>query len=88
MKRIKRLDGLDRQCSNMGQLCVPEGCHIEQNDLSPADSDQTKSDKRALDETMIDLLTQKGSAPIYYEFYTILECTYSRLDVLQELRVM
>jgi DNA-binding MarR family transcriptional regulator len=39
-------------------------------------------------EAVIHLLTKEGSAPIYHEFTTILERTYPRLDVLQELHAM
>ncbi|MBB1464837.1 helix-turn-helix domain-containing protein [Vibrio sp. SG41-7] len=39
-------------------------------------------------EAVIHLLTQEGSAPIYHEFTTILERTYPKLDVLQELHAM
>ena len=37
---------------------------------------------------MIHLLTKEGSASIYHEFTTILECTYPKLDALQELHAM
>ncbi|CAK1795327.1 hypothetical protein VCRA2113O415_60041 [Vibrio crassostreae] len=37
---------------------------------------------------MIHLLTKEGCAPIYHEFTTILERTYPKLDVLQELHAM
>ncbi|PME50260.1 helix-turn-helix domain-containing protein [Vibrio lentus] len=39
-------------------------------------------------EAVIHLLTKEGSAPIYHEFTTILERTYPKLDVLQELHAM
>ncbi|WP_434784913.1 helix-turn-helix domain-containing protein [Vibrio apostichopi] len=39
-------------------------------------------------EAVIHLLTKEGSAPIYHEFYKILEHTYPKLDVLQELHAM
>ncbi|OEE51112.1 helix-turn-helix domain-containing protein [Vibrio splendidus] len=39
-------------------------------------------------EAVIHLLTKEGSAPIYHEFTTILEHTYPKLDVLQELHAM
>jgi hypothetical protein len=39
-------------------------------------------------EAVIHLLTKEGSAPIYHEFITILERTYPKLDVLQELHAM
>ena len=39
-------------------------------------------------EAVIHLLTKEGSAPIYREFTTILERTYPKLDVLQELHAM
>ncbi|PMJ64137.1 hypothetical protein BCU17_03935 [Vibrio splendidus] len=37
---------------------------------------------------MIYLLTKEGCALIYHEFYKILERTYPKLDVLQELHAM
>jgi DNA-binding transcriptional MocR family regulator len=145
LQRIKRFDDSGRQRSNLYQLRVPEGCHIEQRDLThdtlqPAavsvtesvanhspNTDQsdthqeasrsnTESDplahiishkehKTALspnnvtesdhnessdskstvnkssdtkndDDAVIHLLTQEGSAPIYHEFFTILESSY------------
>ncbi|MEZ9394592.1 helix-turn-helix domain-containing protein [Vibrio splendidus] len=39
-------------------------------------------------EAVIHLLTKEGCAPIYHEFTTILERTYPKLDVLQELHAM
>ncbi|MDH5888483.1 helix-turn-helix domain-containing protein [Vibrio splendidus] len=39
-------------------------------------------------EAVIHLFTKEGSAPIYHEFTTILERTYPKLDVLQELHAM
>ncbi|MFS1419967.1 helix-turn-helix domain-containing protein [Vibrio splendidus] len=39
-------------------------------------------------EAVIHLLTKEGCAPIYHEFRTILERTYPKLDVLQELHAM
>ncbi|MEZ9482534.1 helix-turn-helix domain-containing protein [Vibrio splendidus] len=39
-------------------------------------------------EAVINLLTKEGSAPIYHEFTTILERSYPKLDVLQELYAM
>ncbi|MDH5929434.1 helix-turn-helix domain-containing protein [Vibrio lentus] len=39
-------------------------------------------------EAVTHLLTKEGSAPIYHEFYKILERTYPKLDVLQELHAM
>ncbi|TKE90496.1 helix-turn-helix domain-containing protein [Vibrio sp. F12] len=39
-------------------------------------------------EAVIHLLTKEGSAPIYHEFTTLLERTYPKLDVLQELHAM
>ncbi|CAH7118716.1 hypothetical protein VCHA40O237_290006 [Vibrio chagasii] len=39
-------------------------------------------------EAVIHLLTKEGSAPIYQEFTTILERTYPKLDVLQQLHAM
>ncbi|CAH7484738.1 hypothetical protein VCHA57P527_90046 [Vibrio chagasii] len=48
------------------------------------DSSGTKSP----DDAVIHLFTQEGSAPIYHEFFTILESTYPHLDVLQQLHAM
>ncbi|WP_299685969.1 helix-turn-helix domain-containing protein [uncultured Vibrio sp.] len=39
-------------------------------------------------EAVIHLITKEGNAPIYHEFYKILERTYPKLDVLQELHAM
>ncbi|MCG9639526.1 helix-turn-helix domain-containing protein [Vibrio sp. Isolate34] len=165
VKRIKRFDDSGRQRSNIYQLRLPGGCHIEQADLNQADRglDQTdhsdtplgdsrsntesdhlshiifhkehKTDitvethpvveaEKALEtaptleaeppleaarsfekelaippakgakptsqqnEAVIHLLTKEGNAPIYHEFYKILERTYPKLDVLQELHAM
>ncbi len=51
---------------------------------------QTKATKSTnqKNEAVIHLLTKEGSAPIYHEFTTILERTYPKLDVLQELHAM
>ncbi|WP_434762331.1 helix-turn-helix domain-containing protein [Vibrio fortis] len=43
---------------------------------------------QAQDEAVIHLLTKEGSAPVYQEFYHILERTYPKLDVQQELYAM
>lgn len=183
LQRIKRFDDSGRQRSNLYQLRVPEGCHIEQRDLthdtpqpaavsvtepvanhntntdqsdthqeanrsntegdplahiishkehktglslktntlekSPSEntvvergdtittdthsskskstditstnteiSDAKSSDTKSPDDAVIHLLTQEGSAPIYHEFFTILESTYPSLDVLQQLHAM
>ena len=183
LQRIKRFDDSGRQRSNLYQLRVPEGCHIEQRDLnhdtpqpaavpvmdpvanhnpntdqsdthqeanrsntesdplahiishkehktglslkantlekSPSEntvvkrgdtsttdahssnskstditstntesSDAKNSDTKSSDDAVIYLLTQEGSAPIYHEFFTILESTYPNLDVLQQLHAM
>ncbi|MFA0038825.1 helix-turn-helix domain-containing protein [Vibrio sp. 10N.261.52.A1] len=183
LQRIKRFDDSGRQRSNLYQLRVPEGCHIEQHNLihdtpqpatvsvtepvanhnlntaqsdthqeanrsntesdplahiishkehktglslktntlekSPAEkavvkrgdasttdthssnskstgitststeiSDAKNSDTKSPDDAVIHLLTQEGSAPIYHEFFTILESTYPNLDVLQQLHAM
>ncbi|MEC7940025.1 MAG: helix-turn-helix domain-containing protein, partial [Pseudomonadota bacterium] len=164
LQRIKRFDDSGRQRSNLYQLRVPEGCHIEQQDLtddtpqsavtSPTasiapkqvnslavnpildlnadQSDTHQEDNRSNtegdplahiishkehktglnpnnvtesahnessgskssvnksldtkndDDAVIHLLTQEGSAPIYHEFFTILESSYPNLDVLQQ----
>ena len=173
LQRIKRFDDSGRQRSNLYQLRVPEGCHIEQRNLihdtpQPAavsvtepvanhnpNTDQSdthqeanrsntesdplahiishkehktglslktntleksplentvvelgdtstahthsskitstnakSSDTKSPDDAVIHLLTQEGSAPIYHEFFTILESTYPSLDVLQQLHAM
>lgn len=48
----------------------------------------SKSKRKTKNEAVIHLLTKEGSAPIYHEFTTILERTYPKLDVLQELHAM
>ena len=57
----------------------------EQHESSPFTS---KPESKTKSEAVIHLLTQEGSAPIYHEFTTILERTYPKLDVLQELHAM
>ncbi|PTP73720.1 helix-turn-helix domain-containing protein [Vibrio splendidus] len=49
---------------------------------------KSKSKSKTNNEAVIHLLTKEGSAPIYHEFTTILERTYPKLDVLQELHAM
>ncbi|CAH6925819.1 hypothetical protein VCHA54P499_100031 [Vibrio chagasii] len=51
-------------------------------------SDAKNSDTKSPDDAVIHLLTQEGSAPVYHEFFTILESTYPSLDVLQQLHAM
>lgn len=46
------------------------------------------TDTESPDDAVIHLLTQEGSAPIYHEFFTILESTFPKLDVLQQLHAM
>ncbi|MEZ8688518.1 helix-turn-helix domain-containing protein [Vibrio splendidus] len=57
----------------------------EQHEISPLTS---KPKSKTNNEAVIHLLTKEGSAPIYHEFTTILERTYPKLDVLQELHAM
>ncbi|MFS1918569.1 MULTISPECIES: helix-turn-helix domain-containing protein [unclassified Vibrio] len=57
----------------------------EQHESSPFTS---KPEIKTKSEAVIHLLTKEGSAPIYHEFTTILERTYPKLDVLQELHAM
>ncbi|ROS65587.1 helix-turn-helix domain-containing protein [Vibrio crassostreae] len=57
----------------------------EQHESSPFTS---KPESKTKSEAVIHLLTKEGSAPIYHEFTTILERTYPKLDVLQELHAM
>ncbi|MEZ8125989.1 helix-turn-helix domain-containing protein [Vibrio splendidus] len=55
----------------------------EEHEISPF-----ISKPKTKNEAVIHLLTKEGSAPIYHEFTTILERTYPKLDVLQELHAM
>ncbi|MEZ8316937.1 helix-turn-helix domain-containing protein [Vibrio splendidus] len=55
----------------------------EEHEISPF-----KPKSKTKNEAVIHLLTKEGSAPIYHEFTTILERTYPKLDVLQELHAM
>ncbi|MFA0075115.1 helix-turn-helix domain-containing protein [Vibrio cyclitrophicus] len=48
----------------------------------------SKPKSKTKNEAVIDLLTKEGCAPIYHEFYEILQRTYPKLDVLQELHAM
>ncbi|MDH5918933.1 helix-turn-helix domain-containing protein [Vibrio splendidus] len=57
----------------------------EEHETSPFTS---KPKNKTKNEAVIHLLTKEGSAPIYHEFTTILERTYPKLDVLQELHAM
>ncbi|MDH5905139.1 helix-turn-helix domain-containing protein [Vibrio splendidus] len=57
----------------------------EEHESSPFTS---KPKSKTNNEAVIHLLTKEGSAPIYHEFTTILERTYPKLDVLQELHSM
>lgn len=73
-----------------------ENTVVELGDTSTADTHSSKitstnaknSDTKSPDDAVIHLLTQEGSAPIYHEFFTILERTYPNLDVLQQLHAM
>ncbi|MDH5934301.1 helix-turn-helix domain-containing protein [Vibrio splendidus] len=47
-----------------------------------------KPKSKTNNEAVIHLFTKEGNAPIYHEFTTILERTYPKLDVLQELHAM
>ncbi len=59
-----------------------------QSSQSSQSSQQPQSQEQAQDEAVIHLLTKEGSAPVYQEFYNILERTYPKLDVQQELHAM
>ncbi|OQQ07441.1 helix-turn-helix domain-containing protein [Vibrio splendidus] len=59
----------------------------EQHEISTPKTNATKPISQK-NEAVIHLLTKEGSAPIYHEFTTILERTYPKLDVLQELHAM
>ncbi|MEZ9652830.1 helix-turn-helix domain-containing protein [Vibrio lentus] len=63
----------------------PLHCEDKENATSQTESTNQGSSKS---EAVIHLLTKEGSAPIYHEFTTILERTYPKLDVLQELHAM
>ncbi|PMH10130.1 helix-turn-helix domain-containing protein [Vibrio splendidus] len=68
---------------NPDALDPPSGS--EEHEISPFIS---KPKSKTKNEAVIHLLTKEGSAPIYHEFTTILERTYPKLDVLQELHAM
>ncbi|CDU01265.1 helix-turn-helix domain-containing protein [Vibrio coralliirubri] len=70
---------------NTDVLDPPSGS--EEHDTSTSTSTSTSKSKTN-NEAVIHLLTKEGSAPIYHEFTTILERTYPKLDVLQELHAM
>ncbi|CDT93381.1 conserved hypothetical protein [Vibrio coralliirubri] len=59
----------------------------EQHEISTPKTNVTNPISQQ-NEAVIHLLTKEGSAPIYHEFTTILERTYPKLDVLQELHAM
>ncbi|MEZ9012502.1 transcriptional regulator [Vibrio splendidus] len=59
----------------------------EEHETSTPKTNATKPISQQ-NEAVIHLLTKEGSAPIYHEFTTILERTYPKLDVLQELHAM
>ncbi|WP_017093660.1 helix-turn-helix domain-containing protein [Vibrio splendidus] len=59
----------------------------EEHETSTPKTNATKPISQK-NEAVIHLLTKEGSAPIYHEFTTILERTYPKLDVLQELHAM
>ncbi|WP_372384734.1 helix-turn-helix domain-containing protein [Vibrio sp. BS-M-Sm-2] len=63
----------------------PLNCEDKENATSQTESTNQGSSKS---EAVIHLFTKEGSAPIYHEFTTILERTYPKLDVLQELHAM
>ena len=63
----------------------PLHCEVKGNATSQTESTNQGSSKN---EAVIHLLTKEGCAPIYQEFTTILERTYPKLDVLQELHAM
>ncbi|MGB1975250.1 MAG: helix-turn-helix domain-containing protein [Vibrio toranzoniae] len=52
VKRIKRFDNKGRQRSNLYQLRLPNGCHIEQSDLDRSDVDKAESEKPELDPSL------------------------------------
>ena len=57
----------------------------KQNSAQPS---PPQTQEQPQDEAVIHLLTKEGSAPVYQEFYNILERTYPKLDVQQELHAM
>lgn len=63
----------------------PSHCEVKGNATFQMASTNQGSSKS---EVVIHLLTKEGCAPIYHEFTTILERTYPKLDVLQELHAM
>jgi DNA-binding Lrp family transcriptional regulator len=57
----------------------------KQNSAQPSPQ---QTQEQPQNEVVIHLLTKEGSAPVYQEFYNILERTYPKLDVQQELHAM
>ncbi|TKF03296.1 helix-turn-helix domain-containing protein [Vibrio kanaloae] len=52
VKRIKRFDNKGRQRSNLYQLRLPNGCHIEQSDLDRSDVDKAESEQPELNPSL------------------------------------
>ncbi len=70
-------------------LDPPSGSEDHETSTSTSTSTSTPKPKsKTNNEAVIHLLTKEGSAPIYHEFTTMLERTYPKLDVLQELHAM
>ena len=72
------------------ELSLKNGILDDTDVLDPpsGSEEHETSTLKANNEAVIHLLTKEGSAPIYHEFTTILERTYPKLDVLQELHAM
>ena len=71
-----------------GEVATTDTLSLKSKNAATESSDAKTSDTKSPDEAVIHLLTQEGSAPIYHEFFTILESTYPNLDVLQQLHAM
>ncbi|MEZ8843700.1 helix-turn-helix domain-containing protein [Vibrio splendidus] len=72
------------------ELSLKNGILDDTDLLDPSSGSEQHelSTSKTKNEAVIHLLTKEGSAPIYHEFTTILERTYPKLDVLQELHAM
>ena len=72
------------------ELSLKNGLLDDTDVLDPSSGSEQHetSTLKAKNEAVIHLLTKEGSAPIYHEFTAILERTYPKLDVLQELHAM
>ncbi len=69
-------------------LNTDQSAQAAKQNSAPSSQSSQPPQEQAQDEAVIHLLTKEGSAPVYQEFYHILERTYPKLDVQQELHAM